>query len=156
MYISKSRNLLYITDINRNGPSGRMEHLSCFFPGLIVLGLHILPDSIYESADEKLIFRYAAEGLAHTCWVLYIDQATGVGPDEVVFEPYVSNDWESGRWINHVNEWLKQDKPKGKLKGVHQLSPPRRGKIDLPLDYRYQNPKYLLRPEVRLVGYFGF
>jgi len=151
MYISKTRHLLYITDIDRSGPSGRMEHLSCFFPGLIALGLHILPDSIYESADEKLVFQYAAEGLAHTCWVLYADQATGVGPDEVVFQPYDPNEWESGRWINHASEWIALGKPEGKLKGVHKLSPPRRGKLDLPLDYEYTKPIYLMRPEVRLV-----
>ncbi len=133
-----------------------MEHLSCFFPGLIALGLHILPDSVYESADEKLLFQYAAEGLAHTCWVLYADQTTGVGPDEVVFEPYDSGtsdpaEWESGRWINHVNEWIHQGKPKGKLKGVHNLSPPRRGRLDLPLDYEYKRPEYFMRPEVCLI-----
>lgn len=154
MYISKTRHLLYITDINRDAPSGRMEHLSCFFPGLIALGLHILPDSIYESADEKLLLQYAAEGLAHTCWVLYADQATGLGPDEVVFEPYGSgsDEWESGRWVNHMNEWIEQGKPEGKLKGVHNLSQPRRGNPDLPLDYKYQNAHYLLRPEVCLVS----
>ena len=155
MYISKTRHLLYITDIDQNGPSGRMEHLSCFFPGLIALGLHILPDSIYESADEKLLFQYAAEGLAHTCWVLYADQATGVGPDQVVFQPYGSDEsgsdkWESGRWVNHMSEWIAKGKPKGKLKGVHKLSLPRRGRLDLPLDYEYQTPLYLMRPEVRV------
>ena len=153
MYISKTRHLLYITDISHDGPSGRMEHLSCFFPGLIALGLHILPDSIYKSADEKLLFQYAAEGLAHTCWVLYADQATGVGPDEVVFEPYGpgSDEWESGRWIDHMNEWIEQGKPEGKLKGVHNLAQPRRGNTDLPLDYKYQDSRYLMRPEVCLV-----
>jgi len=156
MYISKTRHLLYITDINRDGPSGKMEHLSCFFPGLIALGLHTLPDSIYESADEKLLFQYAAEGLAHTCWVLYADQATGVGPEEVVFQPYDSDasgddKWESGRWTNHVNEWIDQGKPKGKLKGVHNLSSPRRGRGDLPLDYEYKRPQYFMRPEVCLI-----
>jgi mannosyl-oligosaccharide alpha-1,2-mannosidase len=161
MYISKSRNLLYVTDVSRGKPSGKMEHLSCFFPGLIALGLHTLPDSIYESADEKLIFQYAAEGLAHTCWVLYADQATGVGPELVTFEPYSSgkwdyDDWESGRWIHHVNEWIEQGKPDGKLKGVHDLSPPRRGELELPLDYEYQNPAYFLRPEVRFQLRLGY
>ena len=156
MYISKSRHLLYITDIDHGVPSGKMEHLSCFFPGLIALGLHILPDSIYESADEKLIFESAAEGLAHTCWVLYADQATGIGPDEVVFQPYSYDEtgtyeWESGRWINHVDEWIRLGKPAGALKGVHNLSPPRRGKLDLPLDYEYRRTEYLMRPEVRCV-----
>ena len=157
MYISKTRHLLYITDISQSRPSGRMEHLSCFFPGLIALGLHILPDSVYESTDEKLIFQYAAEGLTYTCWVLYADQATGVGPDIVTFGPYSTDeynidDWESGRWINHVNEWFDRGKPKGQLKGVHNLSPPRRGELDLPLDYEHHDTRYLMRPEVRLVG----
>jgi mannosyl-oligosaccharide alpha-1,2-mannosidase len=152
MYISPTHHLLYITDISGRGPSGRMEHLSCFFPSLIALGLHVLPESEYESTDERLIFQHAASGLAHTCWVLYADQATGVGPEEVVFEPYEPDDWESGRWANHVDEWIRQGKPARGLKGVHGLSPPRRGKPGLPLDYKYRNAAYLMRPEVRLVG----
>lgn len=31
---------------------------------------------------------WAAEGLAETCWVVSVDQETGLGPDEVAF----------GRW----------------------------------------------------------
>lgn len=49
MYISPSRQLLYVTDTttstyNHNGrPSHVFEHLSCFLPGLLALGAHTLP-----------------------------------------------------------------------------------------------------------------
>ena len=54
---------------------------------LIALGLHILPDLNYESADKKLISA-AVEGLPYTCWVLNVDQETAVGPDEIVFQSH--------------------------------------------------------------------
>ena len=69
--------------------------------------------------DKKLTSQAAAEGLTYTRWVLFADQATAVRPDRVVFQPYGDDDddddgsgkRESGRWINHANEWIRQGKP---------------------------------------------
>ncbi|KAF8967710.1 glycoside hydrolase family 47 protein [Flammula alnicola] len=49
LYLSPTRNLLYVTDSNMptserdNSPSHVFEHLSCFLPGLLALGAHTLP-----------------------------------------------------------------------------------------------------------------
>ena len=52
---------------------------------LIALGFYNPPDLNYKSADKRLISA-ATEGLTYTCWVLYADQETAIGPDEVVFQ----------------------------------------------------------------------
>lgn len=94
-------------------PSHTFEHLSCFLPGLLALGVRELDlDSINldtvlagsarrsgrVSARERDHFEmikkhkslkelhlWAAEGLAETCWLTYVDQPSGLGPDEVTF-----------------------------------------------------------------------
>ncbi|KAH6904717.1 glycoside hydrolase [Coprinopsis sp. MPI-PUGE-AT-0042] len=105
-------------------PSHKLEHLSCFLPGLLALGVHQIPLHTFEALpvappdpgglklglhtkpeandgkrpwltpwelehkfakEERERHWLAAEGLAYTCWVLYADQATGMGPDEVWF-----------------------------------------------------------------------
>ena len=38
----------------------------------------------------------------------------------------------------------------GGLKGRHVLSPPRRGNVDLPLDYEFRRTDYMMQLEVRL------
>lgn len=49
LYLSPTRNLLYVTDTKgstmktRAIPSHIFEHLSCFLPGLLALGAHTLP-----------------------------------------------------------------------------------------------------------------
>ncbi|THH27799.1 hypothetical protein EUX98_g6396 [Antrodiella citrinella] len=88
LYLSTSRHLLYVTDVdsktNPPKPSYIFEHLSCFLPGLLALGAHTLPASVLSPRDKQLHL-WAAEGLANTCYVLYADQPSGLGPEEVQF-----------------------------------------------------------------------
>lgn len=58
VFVSIKRNLLYITDVNDVTPTRRFEHLSCFFPGLLALGVETLPDSIMTE-EEREIHRWA-------------------------------------------------------------------------------------------------
>ncbi|KAL1700218.1 glycoside hydrolase family 47 protein [Schizophyllum commune] len=111
MYISPTRHLLYVTDKMPSRTSHdaqvshRFEHLSCFLPGLLALGVDQLPLDDVDFADafdrdhptqraewEKLrgfslrdVHLWAAEGLAQTCWLTYADMPTGLGPDEMIF-----------------------------------------------------------------------
>jgi hypothetical protein len=90
-------------------PTHTFEHLSCFLPGLLALGVHTLPldrldhlgirlenlgnETIFGEAGKayrrlsnhnlKDIHMWAAEGLAQTCYLTYADSATGLGPDEM-------------------------------------------------------------------------
>ena len=80
LYISPQRHLLYVTDVTRRSliPNGDLQHLSCFIAGLFALGAATIPGVGPRHA-------WAAEGLAHTCWITYADTATGLGPEWIVF-----------------------------------------------------------------------
>lgn len=54
VFLSQTRNLLYVTDTNSFAPSRKFEHLSCFFPGLLALGASTLPDTIMSSREREL------------------------------------------------------------------------------------------------------
>jgi len=61
------------------GNTGRidysMEHLTCFIPGWLALGLEYLKD---KERRKKL-----AEDIGYTCWQMYKRQPTGIGPERV-------------------------------------------------------------------------
>ncbi|KAH6881195.1 glycoside hydrolase [Coprinopsis sp. MPI-PUGE-AT-0042] len=180
LYVSPTRGLLYVTDlqveypytpagaeddiINPDGstktnadgtprtkspqkpnirPSHKLEHLSCFLPGLLALGAYQIPLHTFEAPpvappdpeglklglhtrpeandgkrpwltpwelehkfpkEERERHRLAAEGLAYTCWVLYADQASGMGPDEVWFGTGGSSDTPE-KWVDVMKRW---------------------------------------------------
>lgn len=145
VYLSRTRQLLYITEVVEKRPQGTMQHLSCFFPGLLALGDYLLQDSDFLPGEREK-FRFAAEGLAYTCWILYADQITGLGPEEVRFHPYNGDDdYQSGRWVHHLDRWKAKGR-KGLPPGLRK-PPPLRGKTGKHKDYDYANAGYLLRPE---------
>ncbi|KAH6916030.1 mannosyl-oligosaccharide alpha-1,2-mannosidase [Coprinopsis sp. MPI-PUGE-AT-0042] len=91
LHLTPGRNLLYVTDVSSGPtyyPSHTLEHLSCFLPGLLALGVHGLPESILNGTDREL-HAWAAEGLAETCWATYADTPTGLGPDEVSMKAWL-------------------------------------------------------------------
>ncbi|TDL23978.1 seven-hairpin glycosidase [Rickenella mellea] len=94
LYLSPKRNLLYVTDVWMNptgpyAPSRKFEHLSCFLPGLLALGAYTLPDHALPPSQRERHW-WAAKGLTRTCWLMYHDQPTGLGPEEVTF----MGEWE--------------------------------------------------------------
>ena len=158
VYLSSTRNLLYVTDTTGTSlkPTYKFEHLSCFFPGLLALGAATLPESIM-SKQQRELHMWAAEGLAHTCWIMYAEQPSGLGAEVVMFDgwriytdPQSSGDWNQQRWMEHVRRWEQDGRIGGKPPGVGNASLPRKFKDGLPMDYMLLNPNYLLRPEVRI------
>ncbi|THH27798.1 hypothetical protein EUX98_g6395 [Antrodiella citrinella] len=163
LYLSPTRHLLYVTDIDSNVPSHTFEHLSCFLPGLLTLGAHTLSSSGDLSPEDVQLHQWAAEGLANTCWVTYADQASGLGPDEMRFNKndFVFNNPEvssylpretdaegmeglkQGKWMAHVKAWLKAGRQGGLPTGVKDPEPVHRGERD----YVNYKPRFLLRPE---------
>lgn len=140
LYLTPTRNLLYVTDTHRDIPSHTFEHLSCFLPGLLTLGAHTLPLS---DADKQLHI-WAAQGLAYTCWITYADHASGLGPDEMHMQAW-HDDEDQGRWAPHVTKWKKNGMPGGVPPGLREVDIQPEGKRD----YTARKPGYLLRPEVR-------
>ena len=131
LFLTPERNLLYVTDafIRKRGvvPSHLSEHLACFFPGLLALGVHLLPLNHLDAlginvtalADDLLpadrrafadltkfnladVHLWAAEGLAQTCYLTYADQPTGLGPETVRMDVH-----ELGaiRWMDAMRAW---------------------------------------------------
>ena len=147
LYLSPSRHLLYVTDIDNGHPSHTFEHLSCFLPGLFALGAISLP----LSPAEKQLHIWVASGLAQTCWLTYMDQATGLGPDEMSFDP------SSTKWIHAYREWEKMADTG--TSGLQRPDfPPGVGGEPMFIsdsakrDYTNKRTEYLLRPEV--CGFF--
>jgi hypothetical protein len=62
-----------------------MEHLACFAPGMIALG--VARGAGQLSPDEAANHTRLATQLAETCWRLYADTLTGLAPDTIRFEP---------------------------------------------------------------------
>ncbi|KAF8217039.1 glycoside hydrolase family 47 protein [Mycena galopus ATCC 62051] len=128
LYVSPKRGLLYVTDTSSATfdhaahPMHKMEHLSCFLPGLLALGAHTLPlddlgidlDALgagmgwakhgYAALGRQPSLRemhlWAAAGLADTCYILYADQPTGLAPDEVAIKIRDKRfGLKDGRWL---------------------------------------------------------
>ncbi|KAI0825542.1 glycoside hydrolase [Irpex lacteus] len=155
IYVSSPRSLLYVTDVFPiPKPSHKFEHLSCFLPGLLALGAHTLPDSAFQGemptpmvrwkdADElkhynwKELHMLAAQGLAESCYQMYEDQPTGLGPDEVIFR-------NGELWVRKLKEWReggRRGPPPGVFaKKQHEIT-------SVVPDYDIRSGKYLLRPE---------
>ena len=88
LFISPKRKILYVTDVFSYSysptPTNKFEHLSCFLPGLLALGVHSLGDEL--PPGERTLHLAAAEGLAYSCWLMYAEGPRGLAPDEVMFE----------------------------------------------------------------------
>ncbi|KAJ7250458.1 glycoside hydrolase family 47 protein [Mycena haematopus] len=132
LYISPTRRLLYVTDTSSatfdhaGQPSHKMEHFSCFLPGLLALGAHTLPlddlaalgldlnalgagmgwatgryATLARQRSLREIHLWAAAGLAETCYLLYADQPTGLAPDEIIFKRTGDSRYglKDGKWL---------------------------------------------------------
>ncbi|KAJ3560592.1 hypothetical protein NP233_g10736 [Leucocoprinus birnbaumii] len=173
LYITPNRHLLYVTDKQSGITTHKFEHLSCFFPGLLALGLITISpsESPLFTPEQKQLHQWAAEGLAETCWLMYHDEESGLGPDEARMEDYGNylknkgsnyrNDpghgtnsgsftemEKEGLWVNQISEWEKDGKKGGVPPGVpapgHSFE---RVEASKDRDYRSMRREYLLRPE---------
>lgn len=179
LYITPERGLLYVTETSGKAftASHTFEHLACFFPGLLALGAHTLdltlsdidrnrlnPEArrqydILIKYDLKSLHMAAAEGLATSCWLMYADQPSGLGPEVVAMahDTHVGGkvaDRQGKLWIEAVEEWRKGGKH-GPLPGLGEKKPimytrPEKSTIaGGPWDYVVRRTEYFLRPEVR-------
>ncbi|KAG8721769.1 hypothetical protein FRC08_010401 [Ceratobasidium sp. 394] len=141
LFLSPSRKLLYVSDISGpdHAPSGKLEHLSCFLPGLFALGADQLTESEGMTKQRKERYMWAATGLAQTCAGVYEDMETGIGAEEVMFET------GNPKWIDILKKWERGrrvgDLPPGVVKDFI-----RRGSSE-ERDYRIRDGRWLSRPE---------
>ncbi|KLO14156.1 seven-hairpin glycosidase [Schizopora paradoxa] len=174
LFLSPNRDILYVTDIygvpsptsSKPGgrdsdsdptvvPSRKFEHLSCFLPGLLALGAHTLRSEADSTMKAELdLHMLAARGLARSCWLMYVDQPSGLAPEEVVFGRSWRDRSEDVRdmhmpWMAAVEKWRRDggagDAPGvGDGKGAAQPMPDASTEDK---DYFVLTSKYLLRPE---------
>ncbi|KAG6813871.1 hypothetical protein H0H92_006278 [Tricholoma furcatifolium] len=141
MYLTPKRKLLYVTDTRNSIPTHTLEHLSCFLPGLLALGVHTLE----LSEEVRELHMWAAEGLARTCWATYADTNTGLGADEMAMLPGEWLKGDKGLWITHLKKWDQNGRRGpppglGELKVTVHATPEER-------EYQLKKSMYLLRPE---------
>jgi len=133
IYITNKRGIMYVGDIENNMMVHRLEHLSCYLPGVLALGAFTLD----LTPEEKELHQWAAHGLASTCAVTYADQATGLGPDQVHMPA-------GKKWVDELAKW-KAGGRNGTAPGVGYPTPE---KMSENRDYFSGWPDaYLLRPE---------
>ena len=76
---SKPSNLIFLGQlINETHFLYQMEHLACFLPGTLALGVH------HGMPKEHLEF---AEDLLFTCYLTYLAQPTHLAPEATTFNP---------------------------------------------------------------------
>eukprot|EP00392_Amoebophrya_sp_AT5.2_P009534 g9562.t1 len=82
-----STDALFIGKIGHDGRvEHAMEHLSCFLPGTMVLGLmHFETDADTFPAGKKQMWLDVARKVARTCYEMYRHTATGLAPEMVEF-----------------------------------------------------------------------
>ena len=140
IYQTPTRGLLYVVDTHPHFVHHRLQSLSCYLPGVLALGASTLPDTEL-SPKEKEIHRWAAHGLAYTCAIIFADQETGLGPEEIVMSA------KGTRWMEAVDEWKlggrQGDVPPGMGEPEPERNPSRRD-----YDTLYTND-WRLRPEVK-------
>lgn len=129
----------------RVNPTHNFEHLSCFLPGLLALGVHLLPlnslgdlginvtaladglspadrDAYATLAEFNLadLHLWAAQGIAQTCYLTYADQPTGLGPEAMWMD--VDPQVGGTRWMDAMRAWKKEQ---GGISGWWRNSPGR-------------------------------
>jgi hypothetical protein len=101
----------------------------------------------------KDLHLWAAKGIAETCYLTYVDQPSGLGPDEIVFSQ------QGELWMDRVDKWWKSGKVSGTPPGLEDNKKPiviseherYQGTIKMQQrEYDVSKRGYLLRPEVRL------
>ncbi|TFK26031.1 seven-hairpin glycosidase [Coprinopsis marcescibilis] len=136
LFVTPKRKLLFVTDLIGKYATNKLEHLSCFLPGLIALGAHTIPAD-HLSDERRQRHKWAAEGLAFTCWITYADQQSGLGPDGATM-------MSGEKWVDELKAWEREGK-QGKPPGLRQ---PTVEMYAEDRDYRNAWPEYwLMRPE---------
>lgn len=136
VYVTPNRGLMYAGDINNKQFIPRYQHLTCYLPGLFIMGASVLRDEL--TPKEKEYHQWVAEGLAYTCYIGYRDQKTNLGPEISYME-------KGTRWVDEVKRW----NANGRVGSPPGLTEPAPEKDKSKRDYTNSDSKYMLRPEVR-------
>ncbi|KAA1469091.1 mannosidase [Dentipellis sp. KUC8613] len=174
LYMLPSRNMMYPTWTSgtppRDIPQHNIEHLACFLPGLLALGVQTLPldnlasvgidfaslgANLSASGQEEYtrlapynlsqLHLWAAEGIAEGCYMLYADSPSGLSADEAKVDTQIVT---PVNWFNELDDWRRAGQV-GIPPGVGRIQPVENvnGKPVTNKGYTNLNPAYELRPE---------
>ncbi|KDR73258.1 hypothetical protein GALMADRAFT_72667 [Galerina marginata CBS 339.88] len=133
IYVTPKRGLMYIGDLESGSMVHRLEHLSCYLPGVLAVGALTLD----LAPDVKELHQWAAHGLAYTCAISYADQPSGLGPDQIRMG-------QGNKWVDELKKW----KDAGRVGSPPGVTEPPAEKEAADHDYSNGWPNaYLLRPE---------
>ncbi|CAE7490878.1 MNS1 [Symbiodinium natans] len=71
---------------SQGGRIWKMDHLSCFVPGMIALGLRSMPEDELLKNGRNDTWHRMATGLTSTCAHLWMDTQSGLAPEWVFFD----------------------------------------------------------------------
>lgn len=92
----------FITEMSMGTQVMVFEHLTCFVPGMIILGTsQIRNTTLYTQSMRAQHLKFARE-ILRTCVMLYDSQATGIAPDSVQFQ-------ENGFSITNPSYYLRPE-----------------------------------------------
>ena len=135
IHVTPDRGLMYVGIMDGASISPVFEHLVCFLPGTLALGLTVLD----LMPEDRQLHEWAAHGLVNTCYISYADQATGLGPERMVMN-------SGPKWVDEIDKWRAnggEGTPPGLSEPVAEYNVSKR-------DYGNLDGRYLLRPEVIL------
>jgi endoplasmic reticulum Man9GlcNAc2 1,2-alpha-mannosidase len=84
---SKPNNLTFIGEMLADTFSPKMDHLVCFLPGNLALGIMHLKKSNYDQKELDQMTNLAVE-LTETCYMMYSKMQTGLSPEIVYFNTH--------------------------------------------------------------------
>ena len=95
---SSPSGLVYIAEMEADSKTakGKMDHLVCFVPGMLALGVHT---GAVRDAATREEHTQLAKDLMHTCREFYVRMATGLSPELVQFQD--GNDFIAGPGAHH-------------------------------------------------------
>jgi len=116
---------------------------------MLALGAH----TVDMKPEDKKRHQWAARGLAYTCYISYVDQASGLGPDVLLMQ-------KGRKWVDALKEWdLAQKNGSEAMSSVPPgLGEPKREHTTVreqkiaKRDYSNLSRGYMLRPEVSEFG----
>ncbi|KAF4694927.1 Mannosyl-oligosaccharide 1,2-alpha-mannosidase IB [Perkinsus olseni] len=85
MIFTTDGGLTFIGELRGGMPNHRMEHLTCFVPGNLILGARTLPRERVDPRWEKW-----ARDITETCHQMYARSKTGLGPEVAEFRLHAS------------------------------------------------------------------
>lgn len=74
---------VYVAQKERRYVRHKMEHLTCFVPGMLALG--VTQGAVAGNATKAARYLSVAADVAETCWHMYDRQVSGLGPEIVTF-----------------------------------------------------------------------